>query len=193
MARQPAVNAVLTWAFAWWGVSVARESDSLQNLASMDEVTVHLDDAASSAEIDHVREVVRSSGLTAEVLPDWQKPPETGNGGFWMVAITIGGLPIAAFVTGFAQKAGQEAYNAFRSFVKRLHDARRSSPFPSGWVEIKDSEGTTLMVGDLAADAFDKLPYVDWVANKGGHLMWDDDAKEWFDPSRRYGQHGDET
>jgi hypothetical protein len=178
MARQPAVSAVLTWGFAWWGVSVARESDSLQNLHSMDELIVHLDDTASQTEVDKVREVVRSSGLTAEVRADWQKP-QAGNGGFWMIVITCSGA-VAAFVTGFAQEAGRKAFHKFRSFVRKLHRARRSSPFGGGWIEIKDAEGTTLIVGDLDKRAFDELRHVDWARRRGAHLAWDPEAEEWY-------------
>ena len=71
--------------------------------------------------------------------------------------------------------------------MRNLHHARRSSPLPQGQVEIEDSEGTVLMFGDEVDEAFERLRDVDWPEHRGGRLIWDHEAREWFDPSRRYG------
>lgn len=142
---------------------------------------VRLDDSATSAEVNEVREAAQSSGLTAEVSADWVKDSQSGNGAFWMVYIPISGT-LTAFLTGFAHKAGQDAWDAFKSFVRKLRHARRSSRLASdGWVEIEDTDATKLMIGDLAEEAFDKLRDVDWAAHEGGQIMWNESAREWID------------
>ena len=70
----------------------------------VEQLVVRLDDLASPAEVDEVREILASSELAAEVRADWQKPPpepQTGNGAFWMILFSVG-APLGAFITGLA-------------------------------------------------------------------------------------------
>jgi hypothetical protein len=96
---------------------------------------------------------------------------------------------LTAFVTAFFAKAGGDAWDGLRSLVANLRRARRSSRVaPSGWVVLKVPDGTTLMIGDdLSDEQIEALRGFDWDAHKGGQVMWDPQAKEWYDPTRRYG------
>lgn len=157
----------------------------------VEQLVVRLDDLASSAEVDEVREILASSELAAEVRADWQKPPpepQTGNGAFWMILFSVG-APLGAVITGLAQRAGQDAYDSVKSFVKRLRRARRASRFRHGVMQFEDSEGTTLVIARVddedLDDALDKLREVDWAQHAGETILWD--GQEWFSYERRFG------
>jgi hypothetical protein len=153
----------------------------------LQQLIVHLDGSASDAEVAETREALRASGIDGEVRADWQKDSQTGNGAFWMDYIPIA-VPLTAFLTAFFAKAGQDAWDGFRSFVGSLRRARRSSRLASeGWVLFEDSGRTKLMIGDDFSDeAIGALRDFDWDAHRGGQIMWDDEAKEWYDATRRY-------
>jgi hypothetical protein len=154
-------------------------------LGSVPDVVVQLDQDATLQEVEEVEEAVRSSGLVGEVrvqpAQELGPPPEEqiGNGIFWTVVVAAVGMPLSAFITGLAGKAGGEAYEALRSFVAKLRAGRRSSSAPDGWVEFEDSEGTRLMIGEPAEEAFDKLRQMALEARRGERLRWDEYTREW--------------
>lgn len=146
---------------------------------------VVLDSLASDSEVRAVEEVLHDAGIDAKVDANWTKPSDVGNGAFWMVMLILG-VSASHFLQGFAQKAGGDAWVALKSFVGRLREARRKSTMgPSGWVQLTDSEGTVILIGDEAEQAYRELLELDLDRRQGWMLLWDDEAREWYDPSKR--------
>jgi hypothetical protein len=150
---------------------------------------VFVDAVASPEEIEAVRRAFRDVGIDVDVVAEWEKPPGVGNGAFWMVLVVLG-ISASAFLKGFGQtlgeRAGEEAWTALRSFVRRVRKAREGSAIAaSGWVELDDPDGTRIMIGDEADEAYRQLLELDLEARRGWMLLWDDDAREWYDPNRR--------
>jgi hypothetical protein len=141
-------------------------SEDLQHLI------VHLDPGATDAEVEAVEEAVRSSGLTAEVHKDWQKEPGTGNGAFWMVAIDILRESISDFIGGLGV-VGTVA------LLTQLRHARRSAAEPDGLVELRNPDGTQLLLtGEAAEEAFENLRQLGPEAH-GHRRRWDERARQW--------------
>jgi hypothetical protein len=152
---------------------------------------VLIDAAASAEEAELIRGALRESGFEADVSSEWEKPAGVGNGAFWMVLVVLA-VPATAFLSGFGktigERAGEAAWEGLKSFVGRLRQARASSTIASvGWVELDDPDGTRIMIGEEADEAYQQLLELDLDARRGWMLLWDDDAKEWYDPNRRYG------
>lgn len=154
----------------------------------MTALPVLLDRDASDAEVEAVRIAVGRRGATPIVRAVWEKPPQTGNGPFWMVLILLG-VGFKSFADGFLGKLGEDTADALRDLVDDLRTARRGSTrAPEGWVEFDDVDGTNVMFASGLPDAaYRALLDLDWDEVRGGMLIWDDEAAEWYDPNRRYG------
>lgn len=147
-----------------------------------------LDEAASEEEVDAVQAVLRDAGIAMEVTAQWRKPPQTGNGAFWMVLITVG-MPVGAFLKQFletiAEKAAESWWEALQAWLQDLRSARRLSTIATeGWVEIDGSDGCGLMIHDVPSEAYEELARLDWSQVGPGIIMWDDEAREWRFPPR---------
>jgi hypothetical protein len=153
----------------------------------MTTIPVLLDRYASPAEVEDVRAVFQRAGARAMVRPVWEKPPQTGNGPFWIVLILLG-VSFKAFADGFFGKLGENAADALREFVEELRRTRdQSTRADNGWIQFDDPDDTKVMLGaDLPQEAYEALLQLDWSEHTGGMLMWDDTAHEWYDPNRRY-------
>jgi hypothetical protein len=151
----------------------------------MEPIPVLLDRFATEEEVAGVGAVFEHAGRNAMVRAVWEKPPQTGNGAFWMTLVLVG-LPFKAFADGFFGKLGEDAADALRQFVDEVREARRSSTLADdGWVEFDDVEGTHVMLsGGIPAEAYRALLALDWDEVRGGTIMWDADAGRWFDPNR---------
>lgn len=152
-------------------------------------LTVQLDEAATTEEIEAVEDVLRSEGLEADVTASWVKPPRTGNGAFWMVEIVVGGS-LTAFFTGIAAAAGADAWKKLKSLAERLREARAQSKVAdSGNIVLKDStEHQVMLWKDFPDEAYAALFQIDWDHERASLLVWDAEAEEWYDPNRRYGE-----
>jgi len=154
--------------------------------------SVLLDREASVQEVTAVTQVLHSRGFEPNIRAEWQKDPRSGNGAFWIVLITIA-LPVRDFLKSFTEtlgkKAGESSWESLKSLIDDLRAARRESTVAAdGWIELDDPEGTKLMVAAIPNEAYQRLLEIDWSHVRGGTLMWHDQDKEWFDPSRKYGQ-----
>src|SRR5439155_27343560 len=78
-------------------------------------VTVLIEQEASPLEVETVQRVLDDSGMPAVVSASYGRHslfhPD------WIVLIEV---PLGAFVTGLAAKAGAECWDALRAFVERL-------------------------------------------------------------------------
>jgi hypothetical protein len=89
-------------------------------------VGVVLDKTASRREVRAIKRVLHSAGLDAPVVAEWKKQPQTGNGAFWMIIVTLG-MPLSAFFTAIATEAGKDFYR----FAQELRAARGASRIAS--------------------------------------------------------------
>lgn len=151
----------------------------------MDPIPVLLDRHATSDEVAEVRAVFERTGHSAMVRAVWEKPPQTGNGAFWMTLVLLG-VSFKGFADGFFGKLGEDAAVALRDFVEELRKARRGSTHANeGWVAFDDPDDTNVMLSSgLPDEAYRALLDVDWSDARGGTIMWDDATGRWFDPNR---------
>jgi hypothetical protein len=151
----------------------------------MPTIPVLLDRYATPDEVERVRSVFERAGATAQVRAVWEKPPQTGNGVFWIVLVLVG-VSFKSFADGFFGKLGEDAALTFRAFVDELRDARRDSTLADdGWVEFDDIDDTKVMIaGGLPDEAYRALLDLDWSSVRGGMLMWSHESGQWFDPNR---------
>lgn len=114
-----------------------------------------------------------------------EKPPQTGNGAFWMTLVLLG-VSFNSFAEGFFGELGKDAALALRDFVDELRAARSDSTLASdGWVEFDDPDETKVMIASgIPADAYRALMDLDWANARGGTIMRDEASKRWFDPTR---------
>jgi hypothetical protein len=154
----------------------------------VERLSIKLDVAATPEEVRAVEAAARAEGFEAEVAASWEKPPQTGNGAFWMVEILVGSS-LSAFFGGIAAAAGADAWKKIKSFAEQLREARAPSKVAdSGNIVLRDSRGRQLMLWKAFPDeAYEALFQIDWDDHASGLLVWDDRASEWYDPNRPYG------
>ncbi len=158
-------------------------------------LAVQLDPEAAPEELEAVRSVFRSRGEAPEVrlldLPRGVGPSredeaveEVGNRAVWLMVVLLA-VPIGSFLkslgTASGNRAGATDLEALASLVRDLRAARQSSEYPEGLIELRDPDGTVLLLGDPAAEAYQRLLDVDWSERRGGMLMWDEERGEWYD------------
>jgi hypothetical protein len=164
---------------------------SARLFCAMDPIPVLLDRYATPNEIANVRAVFARTGREAMVRAVWEKPPQTGNGAFWMTLVLLA-VPFKAFADGFFGKAGEDTWMALRKLVEELREARRGSTLADeGWVEFDDPDDTQVMLASgIPDEAYEALLELDWSAVRGGTIMWDEERGRWFDlnPGKRRGR-----
>jgi hypothetical protein len=151
----------------------------------MEPIPVLLDRYATPDEVAEVRAVFERAGGSAMVRAVWEKPPQTGNGAFWMTLVLLG-VSFKAFADGFFGKLGEDAAVALRDFVEDLREARMDSTHADdGWVEFDDVDETNVMLSSgVPEEAYQALLEIDWSHARGGMIMWDGASRRWFDPNR---------
>lgn len=155
-------------------------------------VHVVLDVGVSEEELEAVKGVLRSAGLDAEVQPGIVEL--SAEPGPWVADLVSVGqnavLVIAAFFgavgAGFAQKAGQDAWDEFRGdgwrglkrFMQELTFARGGS---SGRVTLRGVGHPDMSLDSgLPDDAYKSLADLDWSQLSEGTLGWNRETGEWW-------------
>jgi hypothetical protein len=147
---------------------------------------VALDDAAATSEVEAVRAVLESYGFAASPIPNYSR--RSGGVLPWVVQIVVA-TPFVAFFASFGTEAGKDTYEAFKSFISELRDARATSLAEDGAIEVIDIDSTHVVLpSGLPAHAIDALASVDWAQETSGYLIWDEAAGIWKDPLRRRAQ-----
>lgn len=165
-----------------------------------DRIRVRTDAEATPQEVRAVQEIVRDIGLDANVEATGEARPVAytgeGNGTDWIVQVLLPTATVGAFLTAYFGAAGKSAWQKTEAWVKKLREARRSSPFRDGRVRINDGKDTELTI-DLApkpppADAWRRLFELDWSELEGYRIYWEDYERRWvaiirgdLPPSRR--------
>ena len=156
------------------------------------QVHVVLDIGVAEEEVEAVRSVFRSAGLDAEVQPGIIEL--SAEPGPWVAdLVTVGQnavLVIAAFFgaigAGFAQKAGQDAWDEFRAdgwrglrrFMQEITSARGGS---GGRVTLRGVGHPDLSLESGLPDAaYEKLADLDWSQLGEGTLGWNGETGEWW-------------
>ncbi len=147
----------------------------------IDEVIV--EDTATPDEVAAVKEVFARAGFDVEVDAAFGR--RSADVLPWIVSVVLV-TPIVAFFASFGAEAGKDAYGAVKAWIAELFAARRKSGNGEGAVELKDPDGTTLILSTrYPKDAIDALARISWDQHRGGYLTWDSEAGEWRDPLKR--------
>ena len=142
-------------------------------------LAVELDTDARLDELVAVEAVFRRAGFDVAVNATYERRSAAVA---WMITITLG-VPITAFVRALGAETGKDVSVALNDWV---HDLWQSRTRPDGSIVLEDPDGTRVIVATRIPDpAIDALADVDWAAERGRYLVWDVDAGEWLDPSRR--------
>jgi len=141
------------------------------------ELEVFLDSSAPAEDVAAVREAFNEAGLMATVRPSYKRK---GIGDFpWVVMISV---PLMAFLTGFANAAGKDAYDKLKKPVCAIWAKRTKNSGTSGSFTIVDTKSgvSVLLDPDIPGDAYDALAKLDIDSLRGtGVLKYDKDEKRW--------------
>lgn len=137
------------------------------------------DEEASEAEVEALNRVLKDYGLPAA-------SPTYGRKSIgdlpWQVLIT--GAPFVAFWTAIAKKAGDDAYDAVKQWLKEVWAARGDRP---GGVTVIDEPSQTWVVldRDLPDEALRQLSQFDPARDggDGGYARWDPSRRTWTPPT----------
>jgi hypothetical protein len=126
---------------------------------------VCVDRAASSRDVEAVREAFARYGLHVEVAT-----VETRSGDLlpWFVGVTVT-TPIVAFFASFGSEAGKDAYPLVKQWIRDVFATG------AGRVTVEDSEGSSLSLPSRIPDeALDALSTINWEHKRGQYLTWDE-------------------
>ena len=129
-------------------------------------MTVLIEQEASPLEVETVQRVLDDSGMPAVVSASYGRHslfhPD------WIVLIEV---PLGAFVTGLAAKAGAECWDALRAFVERLYEERRAVGHAKGAIQIDEGRRRVFLHDELPLAAYPALAEL----TQEGEYFWDRD------------------
>lgn len=159
-------------------------------------IHVELDVGAPGDELEAVTEVFRGVGLDAEVRPGIIE--HSAEPGPWVAdVVTVGehailfiaaifGAGAAAVGVGFAQKAGEDAWDEFREsgwrglerFMRELTSARGGE---GGRLTMRGvGHADVSLHSGLPDEAYEELAQLDWEQLSGGSLGWSEENGDWW-------------
>jgi hypothetical protein len=145
------------------------------------EIEVAADVSATADDLAAVKEAFRRVGFDVRPEPVVEGRAEAMP---WVLYVTIG-APIATFFTTIAAKAGDDAYEAVKRWVKDLWAARRGPNDRTGSVVLRDTRGNQLVLSSTFPDeALDALRDIDWTGVEGDYLLWSSKSGRWLDPMK---------
>jgi hypothetical protein len=144
---------------------------------------VYLDDKASPAELAGIRETFRKHGFDVEPEANYMR--KSADVLPWVVVVVLL-TPIGSFFRAFGERAGQDAYDAVQAWVREVWEARAASEASEGSLAVEDSDGTHLILStNIPPEALAALSEIDWAAQQGRYLTWDEVGRVWRDPVHR--------
>jgi hypothetical protein len=147
------------------------------------EVTV--DSGTPAAEMAAVEQVFAAAGVPAKVRDDCMRLSADALP-FVVMFIAPTTWVAAKFAGGFANKAGEDAWDEFRAggwrgltrFLAEIASARGAR---DGVVTIRDPDGPDLNLKPGIPDAaLEDLANLDWTAMSDGWLSWNDARGSWW-------------
>lgn len=112
----------------------------------------------------------------AQIPPFGGGPPATWD---WIVHVMLA-APIAVFLTTFAAKASEDAYEAFKRWTRDFLAARQPSGERGELAISSDRDEITLVIrANIPDEALDALAEIDWSPEHGGYLVWNDSRRQW--------------
>ncbi len=144
---------------------------------------VHIEETATTVEVEAVRAAFARAGFDVEVVADYSLRARGGLPWIIELALTV---PVSAFFAAFGAEAGKDAYAATKRWVKDVIRSRAGSNAAEGTLHLVDSEHTHLKLDTGVPDeAIDAARDIDWDSMRGGYLFWSTDRKEWVNADRR--------
>ncbi|HZV74941.1 MAG TPA: hypothetical protein VFF79_14595 [Conexibacter sp.] len=132
-----------------------------------DVVDVKIEAQADAAEVDAVRELLGSLGLTAAVtaqLGRYASGPAP-----WAMAIETAG---SAFFERLAAEAGLEPGAALERFVASVYELRRRDDRPDGSIRVEDGERSIALTEAVSGEGMRQVATGELPA--GSSYFWDD-------------------
>jgi hypothetical protein len=159
-------------------------------MSDSDRLSVVVEAGASPATMQALAELFDTRGIEAEVRDDYVRL-SAGQLGWILDFIAHLEWLALAFGSGFAAKAGADAWDEFRAggwrglatFIKQVYSARGSD----GAITVRDPDGPDVHLDDrIPEDALAELGEFDWGAMSDGMLIWSSEKGEWrFIQARR--------
>lgn len=146
---------------------------------------ITVDTGTPDAEMRAIREAFESVGVRADVREDILRL-SADTLPFVVMFIAPVTWVAAKFAGGFAEKAGEDAWDEYRAggwqglarFVAEMTAARGGR---DGTTTIRDPTGPDLTVWvGIPDDAFRDLANLDWAAMSDGMLTWNSSTGEWW-------------
>lgn len=133
-------------------------------------VTVIIEQEASPLEVEAVQRVFDDSGTPAVVSASYGRyslfHPD------WIVLIEV---PLGAFVTGLAAKAGSDTWDALRAFVERLYKERRAIGHTKGSIQIDEGRRRVFLHDEIPPAGYPALAEL----SDEGEYFWDREKQTW--------------
>lgn len=133
-------------------------------------VTVIIEQEASPVEVETVQRVFDESGTPAVVSASYGRysliHPD------WVVLIEV---PLGAFATGLAAKAGADTWDALRAFIERLYEERRAVGHRKGSVQIDEGSRRVMLHDEIPPAAYPALAEL----SDEGEYFWDRELEAW--------------
>jgi hypothetical protein len=133
-------------------------------------VTVIIEQEASPLEVETVQRVFDDLGAPAIVSASYGRysafHPD------WIVLVEV---PLGAFVTGLAAKAGADTWDALRRFIERLYEERRAVGLSKGSVQIDEGRRRVFLHDEIPAHAYPALAEL----SDEGEYFWDREQQTW--------------
>jgi hypothetical protein len=133
-------------------------------------VTVIIEQEASPLEVETVQRVVDDSGTPAVVSASYGRytlfHPD------WIVLIEV---PLGAFVTGLAAKAGADTWDALMAFVERPYKERRAVGHAKGSIQFDEGRRRIFVHDKLPPSAYPALAEL----SDEGEYSWDEAKGVW--------------
>lgn len=152
---------------------------------SVKDMQVKLDPSASSDEVEAVRAVLRSSGISDAEVRALPATRGVGNGSTWMTWI-LASAPLNVFLTTLGKRIAEQLAEegtgpAIRDFFARLRASRQDNPHPEGLISIIDPDSLVVLIQDWPIEAYERLLEIDWSRQKPATYKWDPELSEWVD------------
>jgi hypothetical protein len=150
-------------------------------------IEVWLGYGASEEQGREVEEAFKGAGIEVEVRFE-EAHPAIGNGAGFTLFIGVIGFGLGAFVKGYLEAAGADAWAKTKELLRTLkadHLRRYPSepPTAEGQLVFKDPKRRVQVAlrTDLPEEAWAKLAEVDLEAGEQVSWWWDAEAREWVE------------
>ena len=138
-------------------------------------VDVLVEAGAPQEELRRLQAIFDEAGAPAVVMAGYER--RSADPLPWAMLIKA---PLAGFLMAIATKAGSDAWDALKAFVKRVYAERRRPGRSEGTIRFDDDGQTVILTDELPDAAYEQLASGEFP--DAGYFIWDHPTGAW----RRY-------